>query len=135
MNALHTGMQEYYSKFKHWNFRKTLEINQSNPFHGTFYSMMKYFWVAFVWNGCYHYFVFFLDLVHGYSKSKLLVKKQVPWNSKIRFGYVFCNFCYCNFLLWSIFSPLVDWDLRVEHILVWYFLELTDGKIRENDVN
>ena len=22
-NVLHTGMQGYYSKFKHWNFRKT----------------------------------------------------------------------------------------------------------------
>ena len=57
--------------------------------------------------GCYHYFVF-MDLVNGYSKSKLIVKKQVPLKNKIRFGYVFCNFCYGSFLLWSIFSPLAD---------------------------
>ena len=75
MNALHTGMQEYYSKFKHWNFRKTLEIDQSNPFHGTFYSMMKYFWVAFVWNGCYHYFVFFFGSSPWLFKVKITCKK------------------------------------------------------------
>ena len=28
-NVLHKGMQGYYSK--HWNFRKTLQIDQSNP--------------------------------------------------------------------------------------------------------
>ena len=31
MNVLHKGMQGFYSKFKYWNFRKTLEIDQSNP--------------------------------------------------------------------------------------------------------
>ena len=62
-------------------------------------------------NGCYHCFVF-TDPLNGYSKSKLLVKKQVALKSKIRFRYVFCNFCYHNFLLWSIFSPLVDVQLK-----------------------
>ena len=29
MNVLHKGMQGFYSKFKYWNFRKTLKIDQS----------------------------------------------------------------------------------------------------------
>ena len=31
INILYTEMQGYYSKFKYWNFKKTLKINQSNP--------------------------------------------------------------------------------------------------------
>ena len=47
-------------------------------------------------DSCYHWLVF-VDPVSGYSKSKLLLKEHVS-----------CDLCYPSFLLWSIFSPLVN---------------------------
>ena len=53
-------------------------------------------------SGSYHYLVF-MDPVHGYSKSKLLVKEQVPLKSKIRFSYVI---------------PVVYFDQSSAHLLI-----------------
>ena len=55
-----------------------------------------------LFNRCCHYLVF-MDLVNGYSNSDLLVKEQVSWKSKIRFGYI----CLLQFLL-SHFSTLIN---------------------------
>ena len=74
--------------------------------------------------GCYHYFVF-MDSVNDFSKSKLFVKEQLSLKSKIRFGnvclcmYYVCNFSCPSFLLWSIFSPPVDVQLKRLDPLCW----------------
>ena len=48
---------------------------------------MEFSRVAFL-NRCWHYLAL-MDLVNGYSNSKLLVKEHVSWKSKIRFDYIY----------------------------------------------
>ena len=56
--------------------------------------LMEFSRVAFL-NRCCHYPAF-MDLVNGYSNSKLLVKEHVSWKSKIRFDYIYyiCIYIY-----------------------------------------
>ena len=85
---------------------------------------MEFSRVAFL-NRCWHYLAF-MDLVNGYSNSNLLVKEHVSWKSKIRFDYIYisCNFCWPIFLLWSIFIPPVDIQLKWRNPLCWAYPRL-----------
>ena len=72
--------------------------------------LMKYPWVAFL-NRCCHY-LFFMNLVNGYSNSNLLVKEHVSWKSKIRFDYIYISL--------AIFvEPFFYFDQSLSHLLIF----------------
>ena len=64
--------------------------------------LLQYDEVLLVLDGLYNYVVS-IHTVHGYSKSKLLVKEIVSLKSKIRFG----NVCFWSFLF-SQFPILIN---------------------------
>ena len=71
-----------------------------------------------------HYLVF-IDPVKGCSKSKLLVKEEFHWKVKSELAmYISDNFCCCSFLLWSIFSPPVDVQLKRLNSFCWAYPRL-----------
>ena len=95
-------------------------------FYVTFYSVMYFRWLLLL--SCF------------YGSNQWLFKVKITWKrvnfikkeNEIRLCMSLIS--YYSFLLWSIFSPLVDIQLKwltlcVEHIFDWYFLELTDSKI------
>ena len=70
---------------------------------------------------CNHYFFLWIQsvvvLIQNYLyKSKLLWK--VKSDSAV---YDSDNFCYCSFLVWLIFSPLVDIQLKPLSPLCWAY--------------
>ena len=72
----------------------------------------SYFLLSSLLDGCYHYLVF-VDLVNGSLKSKSLAKEQVSIQNKNNSTmYISFNFWHLSFLLWSIFSPLVNGQLK-----------------------
>ena len=96
--------------------------------------------VTFIESHCiFHCFFFFsifqylvyMDPVSGYSKSRLLVKKHVSLKVKSDWAmYVSCNFCYPGFLLWSIFSPSVDVQLKWPNPLCWAYPRLIFFRVK-----
>ena len=86
--------------------------------------LMKYPWVAFL-NRCCHY-LFFYESSQWILKFKLTCKRACFMESKIRFDYIYisCNFCWPIFLLWSIFIPPVDIQLKWRNRLCWAYPRL-----------
>ena len=44
MFYIYTEMEGYFSKFKYWNFKKILKIDQVTLFHGSKNSIMNWVW-------------------------------------------------------------------------------------------
>ena len=74
---------------------------------------------------------FFINRVNYYSELKLLVKEQFLVKVKSDSAmYVTCNFCYPNFLVWSIFRSPVDVQLKRLNPLCWLYPWLILFKVK-----
>ena len=79
--------------------------------------LMEFSRVAFL-NRCCHYPAF-MDLVNGYSNSKLLVKEHVSWKSKIRFDYIYI-YIYIDIYIMYIYILCIYIYIYVYYIYIYY---------------